>query len=121
MTIAHLEHTNTGAGSLTDPSARSSRIAYFRSNTAGPLAITPLILTYTLYVPAPDSELVARLYMYLQSTIRKRALLSWGWIVSGSFTGPVGLSSVFVTTTDAGCVGHVAVKPPLGDGVKVSV
>jgi hypothetical protein len=33
--------------------------AYFRSNTAGPLAVTLLILTYTLYVPAPDSELVA--------------------------------------------------------------
>jgi hypothetical protein len=81
---------------------------YLRSNTAGFVAITSPIFA-------------GRLYMYLQSTIRKRPLVSWGWIVSGSFTAPVALASVFVTMTDAGCVGHVAVGLLPGDGVKVSV
>jgi hypothetical protein len=49
------------------------------------------MLAYTVYVPMLDSELVARLYIYLQSTIRKAPLLSWGGIETGSFTSPVGV------------------------------
>jgi len=41
-----------------------------------------------VYVPTPLNELVARLYISLQSTMRKMPLLSFGWIVSGSFTSP---------------------------------
>ena len=74
-----------------------------------------------MYVPTPDSELVARLYMYLQSTMRKMLLLSCGWIVKGSFTSPVGVPSTLVIVILASAVGQVVVSGEGGDGTNVSV
>ena len=42
--------------------------------------VVPLISTSTLFVPPPPpgSEVVARLYLYLQSTVLKLPLVSFG-------------------------------------------
>ena len=95
---------------------------YFKSKAAGfKVTGVPLITTYTSYLPAPDSELVARLYIYLQSTIRKLLLLSCGWMLVGSFTGPEVDVLTFVTWMVACYVGQVAVGEVDGCGVNVSV
>jgi hypothetical protein len=47
----------------------SRESGYFRSKVATVNVVLPIV-AFTVYVPTPDSELVARLYMYLQSTIR---------------------------------------------------
>jgi hypothetical protein len=59
--------------------------------------------------------------MYLQSTIRKMLLLSWGWMLMGSFTSPVAVPSVFVILIVACCVGQTDVSGEAGCGVNVSV
>lgn len=57
--------------------------------------------------------------MYLQSTVRKSPLVSFGWIEIGSLTSPLPVPEVFVTRMVAGGRSHVGVNAVAVAGLNV--